>query len=395
MDRQNFCVLPFTTMYVEDNRVRLCCESEEEREKHITPTNTITDIWYSDFYKDIRQQMLDGVSLPNACRICKMYEDVGEESKRYWDNHQYNKFIGDVNDFQTTEPPLPINFDIRPSNKCNLECVMCDGIQSSAISERVSAYNKSNFIINKGYGLWKKHKAIIDYVKEHSNKIRILKLDGGEPFLLPEVLEIIDHLVETGDAKHIRLSFITNGTVVRGRWFRDKLVHFEDVKIVVSLDAVGDVLNYVRYPAKWSVVDKNIRMFKDICEAHKNIRLNLDPVAHLLNTMHLHEVFEYAKQVGVRINLTPVYQVNGEEYLHTKLLTDELREQAYNKLKPLVDQVEFGAGQGFIEDLRNQEYDPDAKQIRFLNDSIAYWDSHRATKFEQQYPYLKYLLTNK
>ena len=30
-----------------------------------------------------------------------------------------------------------------------------------------------------------------------------------------EVLEIID-LVETGDAKHIRLSFITNGTVVRG-----------------------------------------------------------------------------------------------------------------------------------------------------------------------------------
>ena len=54
MDRKNFCVLPFTTMYVEDNRVRLCCESEEEREKYITPTNTITDIWYSDFYKDIR-----------------------------------------------------------------------------------------------------------------------------------------------------------------------------------------------------------------------------------------------------------------------------------------------------------------------------------------------------
>jgi len=386
-------------MYVENNRVRLCCESEERIEKYITTENTVEDIWYSDFYRNTRQQMLDGV-LPDSCRICKLMEETGDQSKRQWDNFVYNKFIGDVNDFISLDVPLPINFDVRPSNKCNLECVMCNGIVSTSISQRVKEYKKEagldNFVIQEGKD-WKDHNHIIQYVKENSDKIRILKLDGGEPFLLPEVLDVIDYLVETGDSKHIRISFISNGTVVRSKWFSEKLIHFENVKLTISLDAVGDVLNYVRYPSKWSAVDSNLRLFKQMSDEYKNFKVSLDPVIHLLNALHLHEVFEYADSIGLHANLSPVYQTNNQTYLHTSLLTDELRQEAYKRITNTIanSNLDFNTGSEFVNDLLKQKYNPDPVQIAHLNSIIKYWDSHRPVKFIDQYPYLKYLLTDK
>lgn len=400
MDRPGFCILPFTTLYVENNRVRLCCESEEKTEKHITPDTTVTDVWNSDFYKNTRKEMLSG-NLPDFCRICRLNEQAGEESKRQWENKNYTKLIEDINNFNSETVTSPINFDVRPSNKCNLECAMCNGIASTAITKRVSEYKKTtgikDFVIKVGTD-WTDNRFIIDHVKKYSDQIRIIKFCGGEPFLIQEVIDIIDHLVESGHAKNIRVGFITNGTVVRSKWFSERLIHFKDVKLNVSLDGIGAVGEYVRYPSKWSVVDSNLKVFKTLSEKYKNIRLSLAPVIHLLNALHLDEVLEYAAINDINIALNPVYQASNELYLSTDLLTDDLRLLAHDRMMTVLNKypkMSFQLGRGFITNLKEVSQSKDPRAIQKLNQAVKYWDSHRKTKFLDMYSYLEYLLIDK
>lgn len=392
-DREGFCILPFTTVYAENNRVRLCCESTERVEKYITTDNTIADIWNSDFYKQTRAEMLDG-KLPDYCRICQLNEQVGEESKRQWENSQFTKLIEDIDNFQTVDSPLPINFDIRPSNKCNLECVMCNGIVSTAIDKRVREYTQdSDFVIRTGQQ-WTEQYYYIDYIKENSSDIRQMKFAGGEPFLMPEVIDIIDYLVDSGDAPNIRISFITNGTVVRQNWL-DKLRQFKDVKLNVSVDGVGEIGEYVRYPTKWSTVDANLQKLAQLSQDNKNVRLSLSPVMHLLNAMHMDSVLEYAAVNNINIALGMVWQASNEEYLSVKLLSNELRQQAHDKMQVVLEKypdISFNMGSGFIRNLIQTEYQPDQRATDKLKQAVKYWDSHREVKFTDLYPYLNYLI---
>jgi MoaA/NifB/PqqE/SkfB family radical SAM enzyme len=393
MDKKGFCILPFTTVYIENNQIKLCCESEEDTQNLLSADVSISDIWNNDFFHNIREQMLGG-ELPQACRICKLNELADEESKRQWENAK----VIDIENYNTVQAPLPINFDVRPSNKCNLECVMCDGVVSTAIHKRVTKYKYDtwdfDFVISEGKP-WEDNRFIIDHVKQNGDKIHEMKFCGGEPFLVQEVLEMIEHLVDTGDSKNIDLTFITNGTVVRSKWFSEKLVKFKSVKLNISMDGVEETAEYVRYPSKWSVVDRNIKLFKDIQKDNPHINISLAPVIHLLNALDMHRVIEYAAVNNLNIALSPVYQASNELYLSTELLTDELRKQAHDKMMSVLEQypnVSFNLGKGFITNLLEQEQMTDEKVIGQLQSVTKYWDSHRDVKFADRYPYLEYLL---
>jgi organic radical activating enzyme len=393
MDRPGFCILPFTTLYVQENQVKLCCESEEHTQHLISEQTPISDIWNNEFYTKTRSDMIAG-KLPEYCRICRLNEEAGEESKRQWDNSKAKNLF----DYNDTYVNSPIKYEMRPSNKCNLECVMCDGLVSTAINDRVQKYIKDtgtdDFVIATGHN-WKDNRLIIDYVKQNSGNINEMKFCGGEPFLVAEVLEMLDHLVTTGDCENIDLSFITNGTVVRSKWFSEKLTQFKSVKLNISIDGVGEVGEYVRYPSKWSVVDNNIQLFKTIIKNNPQIKMSLAPVIHLLNALHMDEVIEYAAVNDINIALNPVYQASNELYLSTELLTAELRQTAHDKMFAMIEQypdISFNLGRGFIKNLPQQEYMTDKKVIQQLNQVVRYWDSHRQIKFLQQYPYLEYLV---
>lgn len=390
---KGFCILPFQTIYIENNQVKLCCESEEDTKNLLSKDVSISDIWNNDFFQDIRRQMIAG-ELPESCRICKLNEQADEESKRQWENSR----VKNINDYTDVIAPLPINFDVRPSNKCNLECVMCDGIVSTAIHERVSKYkahtNDPGFVISTGTP-WEENRYIIDHVKQNGDKINEMKFCGGEPFLVPEVLEMIDYLVDTGDSQNIALTFITNGTVVRSKWFSEKLVKFKSVKLNISIDGVGSTAEYVRYPSKWSVVDKNIQLFKQIQKFNPQIKISLAPVIHLLNALDMHHVIEYAAVNDINMALSPVYQASNELYLSTELLTDELRERACKLMMDTISHypdISFNLGRGFITNLPKQKQMTDKNVIAQLQAVVRYWDSHRNVKFLDRYPYLEYLI---
>lgn len=392
MDRKGFCVLPFNTLYVENNRVRLCCESEENTSHYLNSKTGIMDIWNNDFYKNIRQSMIDG-KLPDICRICKLNEDAGEQSKRQWENSR----VRDVDVFQDTINNGPNSFDVRPSNKCNLECVMCNGVVSSAITQRVKAYNDPNLPI-RIQDDWDQSKYITDYVKENAENVYQLKFCGGEPFLLPEVNDLLEFLSKTGHAEHIELTVLTNGTVIREKWFENYISKFQKVKINVSIDGTGDILEYVRWPTKWDKIQSNILFLRSLETKSLKFRVSLAPVLHLLNALEIHRLFAFAGLYDIDIALSPVYQTSNETWITTALLTKDLKHQAVDNFKDMQDHfptLRFKLGKEFIYNLINEEYDPDPKQVEYLRRVVKYWDSHRPVKFSDQFPHLGYLLTDK
>jgi len=394
-DEKGFCVIPFTQSFIQDNRSRLCCESKQTDVFYLTEDVNFSDIWNNDFHQSIRKQMLSGSGvLPTCCEICTMDEESGEESMRQFQNKYQNASIAD---FNSVIAPPPISYDIRANNKCNLECVMCDGRLSTAIHKRLNDYgltDDDDFPVTFGEE-WKQQAYIIDHVKENSSNITSMRFAGGEPFLMPEVLDMLEYFANTGDSKNIDLQILTNGTTVRTKWFSNILTKYKKVRLKISIDGIGETGEYVRYPSKWSVVDKNIQRLLKISKENDNINVDLVPVIHLLNALEMDKVIEYAAINEVDMALTPVYTASSNYHITADLLTNDLRKIAHDKMMNMLDKypdMSFSVGKGFITNLLNMKQRTDPRPIQQLNQVVKYWDSHREVKFLDRYPYLDYLI---
>ena len=389
-----FCIVPFTSLYVENDRVRLCCESAENTNHRLTNTTGIMDLWNNDFFQSVRKSMLEG-ELPDICRVCRLHEHAGEQSKRQWENNR----TPDIDKFNTITNAGPRNFDVRPSNKCNLECVMCNGKVSSAITKRIRDYtggDDAQFPIRTGDD-WDQSKYITDFVKENAANVSEIKISGGEPFLMTEVYDLLHFLSISGHAEHISLTIFTNGTVIRERWIQDHILKFLKVKINISIDGTGDVLEYVRWPTNWDKIRSNILFLKNLETIGGKFQISLAPVLHLLNALNIHELVRFAHAHNINIALGKVYQASNETWITTNLLSPELRAKAVSDFKSALTDcpdVRLHLGKGFMFDLENGGYDPDPKQLAHLQTMVKYWDSHRPVKFLEQFPHLAYLITD-
>jgi len=92
-----------------------------------------------------------------------------------------------------TFPSAPIECDINVTNLCNLDCRHCNvAATKNAAGDLTTAE-------------WKR---LIDELA--SMKVFKLTLGGGEPFMRPDIFEIIEHIF----SYHFRLHINTNGTLI-------------------------------------------------------------------------------------------------------------------------------------------------------------------------------------
>ena len=142
--------------------------------------------------------------------------------------------------------------DINMGNKCNLKCLMCFPTRSNQIAEEHGWKNPDIYI----------DESIYDEIIDNAQNIRDLRFTGGEPLLHDKLYEILDYMIENNHSKNIELRLNTNLTVTRHDFF-DKLPHFKKSIINASLEACGKRNEYIRFPSKWAVLEKNIQYFND------------------------------------------------------------------------------------------------------------------------------------
>jgi len=113
------------------------------------------------------------------------------------------------------------------------------------------------------------------------SKLKILKIGGGEPFYSDNVYWFIKHLESKVDLSNIHLWINTNASIIPkdDMW---QIIHkFKTINIDMSIDAVGEYHEYVRYGSKWS----DILSFIDFIKNNKkdNMFLRVNSVYSILN----------------------------------------------------------------------------------------------------------------
>ncbi len=301
---KTFCIYPWMHQMIDTNgAVKLCCVAEdptlpnrfgdvksEGQAMHVDQTS-LSNAWNSEYMISVRERMVTGKQVMD-CGQCYRKEREGQSSFRLRANkdwkekvkqvEQYYKIFND--EYNTADQPtknrmdmskhyvedLPEYLDIRFGNLCNLKCRMCTGIYSKKLGEELKEISNKDPEFKKIaqssaeiYNFdWYDNEDFWQELEKYLPHVRLLYLTGGEPTLVEGNYTFLRGLIDKGYAKNISLVFNTNVTNFQQR-FLDTVNHFDRVTFNLSIDGVGGVQEYIRYPSKWKAVQQNMSKLMD------------------------------------------------------------------------------------------------------------------------------------
>ena len=224
--------------------------------------DTLEEMDASLWLRNVKLSMHKGL-WPKWCERCKQTEQLNQTSIRL-NAIEFDKL-------QKQEDYLSVGGVL--DNICNSACLTCNEDLSTLIG-----------------GLKSKTYPIVD----NSNKFwelpldRIVHLDinGGEPSASKNYKDILANLPK--NIKSVRLN--TNCSTVLEELIplTNRGVH---VTVTVSLDGIGSVHDFVRWPIKWEKFYKNLLAYKAM-----PIQLNLWTTVSALNVDDLPNIIDFAKQ---------------------------------------------------------------------------------------------------
>ena len=273
--RQNpsFCFQPFLALVPDTDKTNICPKSKIP----IKTPNEIVD-WRTDKdYRVLRDRMLAGKKLPLYCHDCYDKESRGVESARQFETLEWAARM----DFALPEDfdrvADPVFYEIRPSNKCNIMCRMCDDARSHLIErERIE--------LNLPLMPYRFKDLPFENIK--FERLQRIYVGGGEPTIMPEFYDFLQKCVNVGRTD-FELCIGTNGMKISNKLL-DLLSHFSDVLFSFSFDGYRTINDYIRWRSNFDTVVRNSRLVRE--HGHK---IGLQTVPSIYNVTRLHEIFEF------------------------------------------------------------------------------------------------------
>ena len=346
MKSSTFCVMPWNSLATNaSGNYRVCCNStpgknfiktKDQKDAKIFRV-TPSEIWNSETYKTIRQQMLDGIQ-PDMCKRCFKEEAAGIKSARQnWNDKWY-----DETKEYAIESRLDVEYvDLRLGNLCNLKCRMCNPYSSNQWIEEWNTVVQTAKLVpdfpltieetdRLNNMTWPEDPRTWDSIIEIANSIEEIYLTGGEPTLAIEQYKLFDILIEKNLSKKIKLKYNTNLTNIPKKMI-EYWSHFRTVQLNASIDAYGELNRYIRYPTGWTSVEKNIDKFLSM----PNVQVQIHCTVQMYNILNLKELFDWIKS---KTNLTPYLNIlNHPVCLNIQTLPADLKMLAEERLVEYLD----------------------------------------------------------
>jgi len=239
-DHPAFCVLPFFGLELGLSETACC----------LLPAGY--DI------KKIRTQMLDGIR-PTECARCWRNEDaellsdrqIKNQTLSFLEDTSIQSLLDQCQDDQYSVAMLKID----TSNTCNATCVTC----KSGCSSAWAALERKNNIVPKK--TWRVRHEDFNHTLDYS-RLRSISFRGGEPFLSSTNFDILDKLLKHNNSDCF-VSFVTNGSFDLTDTQKNILNKFKKVNFCFSIDGIGPVFEYMRYPLSWNKILDNIKWAQD------------------------------------------------------------------------------------------------------------------------------------
>lgn len=414
-----FCAMPFVGLNVlSGGNISYCCFSEEQlidKDEPLTIDNsTLTRAWNSTSIKQIRKDMIEGKAIP-ACARCTKQEEYSQQGPRNSMTNEWFNRIGrrgmiqllqeaKSNDYALSNDPVYL--DLRLGNLCNIKCRMCNPWNSSQIDKE----NGELWLKDKNYrDVWMEEYGGLpenleeiqpwfeadilwdDVIKFIPNLLKVY-FTGGEPTLIQGNMRFLQECIDQ-DRKDLVPFFNTNCTN-RNKKFTNLISQFDKVDINGSLDGVGPMNDYIRYPSKWSAVTKNFEKYASL----KNIHLGISPVFQVYNIFNTVELMKYIEEQKV-IHDRPIHidwLLNTHPVmLKAEILPYSIREKAHKKLndyyqsldKSKLDNITIASTERVLNYMIESKDHNDEKLQSFIHYTNSL-DKHRKQKFKDSCPEL-------
>ncbi len=343
---KTFCPMPWNHISANPNGSgRICCEGFEtlkndQGQKALWKKSTsLYSYFNTKNYKKIRLEMLKG-KRPNHCIHCFNQEDHGVKSVRlqYIDQYQsyIEEMINNTNEDGSINNPKIHYVDMALGNKCNLKCRMCSPGVSYIIGkdwEKMGkVYNKINskkIFEDK----WYASSNTFQLLKEALPNIQVIFTTGGEPMLIKEHIKLLEIIIEEGHSSHITLRYNSNQTVIP-----EKIVelwkHFKTVAFNCSVEAYGELNNYIRYPSQWKTLEKNIHLLDNISHENKHIEIYIHTTLQAYNVIKIPELLHYLRYANFKnLRRFPFFiWVKTPEWLSPTLFPKKMRHKIASKI---------------------------------------------------------------
>ena len=263
------------------------------------------------------------------------------------------------------EKNFPEKISFTLTNSCNCRCWMCG--QWSKKGYIKNSTKKSSLFMN--IFDWKK---VTDEISNHS--INSILLRGGEPFLYPHFLELLEYI----RSKNIFVSIDTNGTKLKE--FAEYIVKFKDIHLTISVDGPEEIHDKVRgFKGCFKLLKEGLdelQKFED--KYNKRISRSINFTITPYSLKGLGSMPDVAKQLHIdKICIMPYYfftQKMGEKYENE--LSSVFNLQAYSwkgfwHEKSMIDITEFDIQYKIY--LKRLEYITDVQFMPLSIDEFHMW----------------------
>jgi sulfatase maturation enzyme AslB (radical SAM superfamily) len=359
---KTFCPIPWIFQAVRNNGdIRICCQANVTENQGVvrhedgTPYNAGRDNMElarnATLMKDVRKNMLNG-EWSSECGRCQQEEDAGLNSRRQYEIDNWDFSLDDAVNITATDGTISNSklqyYDLRFGNLCNLACRMCGPTDSHTWYEQWVGYhggstykdthgtvqllrNEKGRLTTTDYD-WHGSESFWEQIEKNIPNIEHVYMAGGEPMMIERHYEFLQKCIDTGHSKKMTIEYNTNMSNLPNRVL-DMWTQFKQVRVGASIDGMGEVLEYQRWPIKWPQAYKNLQKLDEYAQKNSNIIAWLAFTVTVYNVWHVPEFMWWKlKESGfVKINSTlrrPIithHVAHGPKRTNIKLLPADIK----------------------------------------------------------------------
>lgn len=359
---KTFCPIPWIFQAVRNNGdIRVCCQANVTANQGVVRhadgrsynagRDSMEEARNGELMKIVRKNMIEG-RWSHECGRCESEEAAGLDSRRIyelrnWPRMTYKAAVKATEEDGTIDPKkVPVvYFDLRFGNLCNLACRMCGPTDSHTWYNQWLGYHGGNgYKDTHGYVKlqknskgrlftndydWHRDENFWDYLERMIPQINHVYLAGGEPMMIERHFEFLRKCIELDRAKSMIIEYNTNMTNLPAKVLK-LWESFKQVRVGASIDGMGKVVEYQRWPLKWDQAYKNLQKLD---ETPSNVFPWLAFTVTAYNIFHLPEFMLWKlKESGFKkINSTkhrPVithHVAHGPKRANIRLLPSKLK----------------------------------------------------------------------
>jgi sulfatase maturation enzyme AslB (radical SAM superfamily) len=226
----------------------------------------------SEWMKGIRNTMSED-RWPDECTRCQQSERVKGESIRTNSIARHKMLHPIRKDYLIVGGVL--------DNICNSACQSCN----AGLSTKIGSLESRDYARVDNYDVFQT--LPLDRVIE-------LDVNGGEPTASKNYKKVLNDL--PANTKIVRMN--TNGSRMI-KEIEDVLKRNIMVIVTMSLDGIGSVHDYTRWPIKWTDYKRTVDAYKDLQEKYNLLQLDFWTTVSCLNIKNLPEIINFAKNKNI------------------------------------------------------------------------------------------------